>query len=288
MKKILGFFLIFILTTSFHGNSGCHGFTPENDIRIPVNATATSGISEADVREIADVLYDLYAKDFQDLQRSFAFNIQWNDDSFNAYTNLYRGRAQIVITGGMIRHPLISKDGIALVLCHEIGHHLAGKPTHRFRVFFPSWAAAEGQADYFSTLKCMRKYLLTMDDNAINETDLPDSIKNQCLSSFKSKELQTLCIRSMMAGQTMATVLNSIKKEPLPNLSFENPDPTIVKKTFTKHPNPQCRLDTYLAGGICDISHTDNIDIKEDHVAQCVRRRGFTKGVRPLCWYAKI
>lgn len=186
----------------------------------------------------------------------------------------------------MIRHPLITKDGITLVLCHEIGHHLAGKPTQKIRIFFPSWAAAEGQADYFSTLKCMRKYILE-NDEFIDFTQIPESVKSSCAESFEDKKLEKVCLRSMQASQVMARVLNSIKKEPLPNLSFENPDQAIVKKVYVKHPNPQCRLDTYYAGGICEIDHNKKIDIKKDGVAQCTRRDGHTKGVRPYCWYKR-
>jgi Zn-dependent protease with chaperone function len=52
--------------------------------------------------------------------------------------------------GGLARDPLVTKDGFSAVICHEIGHHIAGAPRKGF-----SWASNEGQADYFATTKCL-------------------------------------------------------------------------------------------------------------------------------------
>lgn len=262
----------------------CTSFTPENDVYIPINAAINSGVQEADVRKIADTLYDLYSDEFTQLKRALSFNIQWSEAKFNAYTTLFRGRAQIYVTGGMIRHPLITKDGIALVLCHEIGHHLAGKPKHK-RYFTDSWASAEGQSDYFSTLKCLRRYFLETGATQVDTTKLPSSVVQACDASFSDQTMQNICKTSMVASEVMAKVLNSLKKTPRPDLGFENPDSTVVSKVFLKHPNPQCRLDTYYAGGVCTVPHNEKIDIKQDGVAQCTRKKSFSKGLRPLCWY---
>lgn len=262
----------------------CSGFIPANNVRIPIDAKEVSSVTEQDVKEVIDVLYGMYKDTFTKLNRSLHFNLQWNEDQFNAYTNLYRGRAQVVITGGMIRHPLISKDGIALVLCHEIGHHLAGKPKHRMYWVFPMFASAEGQADYFATLKCLRTYFRLMPQEQ-ERVDLPDEVVARCEDQFADNIKRDSCIRSNMAGLTMANVLNSLKKEPLPNLGFINPDQTEVRRTFRKHPNPQCRLDTYYAGTLCQVDKDTPIDINKDGTGQCTRARGDLVGVRPRCWY---
>jgi hypothetical protein len=267
-----------------HDHQACTSFTPENEIYVPENSILNSGLTEAEVRQVADQLYDLYAAKFSALKRSLVFNIQWSEDKFNAYTNLWRGKALIVMTGGMIRHPLVNLDGLTLVLCHEIGHHLAGKPKHT-RGFGTSFASAEGQSDYFSTLKCMRKFLLEQPDNSVDESKLPVSVVQNCKDSFQDSNMQNICMRSVLASETMAKVLNAIRSNRVPNLDIETPDPTVVKKHFLKHPNPQCRLDTYYAGALCDVDHEEDIDIKKDGVAQCTRKKGFTKGLRPNCWY---
>lgn len=266
-------------------HSICDSFTPDNDIFVPENAVATSGITEADVRQVADQLYDIYAPKFAEIKRSVAFNIQWSEDQFNAYTYLNRGKAQIVMTGGMIRYPSVSLDGLTLVLCHEIGHHLAGKPKHKRGILIPSFASAEGQSDYFATLKCLRKFFLEQPDNTVDETKLPASVVQNCRRSFQDQNMQNICMRSVLASETMAKVLNETRRNRVPNLDIETPDPTVVKKHYLKHPNPQCRFDTYYAGALCEIDHEEDIDIKKDGVAQCTRQKGFSKGLRPNCWY---
>jgi len=64
-----------------------------------------------------------------------------------------------------------------------------------------------------------------------------------------------------------------------------NPDQHVVKRTFRKHPNPQCRLDTYYAGTLCSIDKDIPIAIHKDGVGQCNRKNGDAEGNRPLCWY---
>lgn len=285
MRLLLVLSVFTFLGFSSPKEHGCNSYTPENNISVAENALLTSGVTEAEVQKVADELYDLYAPAFTALKRSLVFDIQWSEDKFNAYTNLWRGRANIVMTGGMIRFPDVTLDGLTLVLCHEIGHHLAGKPKHQRGFGFATFASAEGQSDYFATLKCMRKFLLQKSDNTIDTSLLPLSVVQACEDAFQSENMQNICMRSMLASETMAKVLNKIRDNKVPHLHFDSPDPTIVKKVFLKHPNPQCRLDTYYAGGLCQVDHNEDIDIQKDGVAQCTRNKGHQSGLRPLCWY---
>ena len=70
-----------------HDHQASTSFTPENDIYVPENSILKSGVTEAEIRQVANQLYDLYATNFSELKRTLVFNIQWSEDKFNAYTN---------------------------------------------------------------------------------------------------------------------------------------------------------------------------------------------------------
>ena len=69
---------------------------------------------------------------------------------------------KVIMFGGLARRPEITADGFLLVVCHELGHHLAGYP------FIDDWAANEGQADYFATQSCTKN--IWQNDNETNST----------------------------------------------------------------------------------------------------------------------
>ena len=46
----------------------------------------------------------------------------------------------VAMFGGLARRPEVTKDAFQFVVCHEVGHHLAGWP------FAYDWASNEGQS----------------------------------------------------------------------------------------------------------------------------------------------
>ena len=83
-----------------------------------------------------------------------------------------RGRTWIVnMYGGLARRPEITPDGFAMVLCHELGHHMGGFP------FVSGWAANEGQSDLFATLSCGRILLVTTQKRMLNTEILSQHIQ---------------------------------------------------------------------------------------------------------------
>ena len=57
-------------------------------------------------------------------------------------------------------------------------------------------------------------------------------------------------------------------------------------ETYYKHPEPQCRFDTFLAGIHCannDFLYFDNEDAS---IGACLRERD-PKGARPQCWFSQ-
>ena len=186
--------------------------------------------------------------------------------------------------GGLARHEAITKDGFATVVCHELGHHLGGAPK-KSSWYGSSWASNEGQADYFGTMKCLRKYM-EKDNNfrIVKKLRVPALVTKKCAANFSHAADKAICQRISMAGLSLGTLFKDLRK--LPNdLSFSTPDTKVVTKTSHNHPAPQCRLDTYFAGAICDKDHYSDVSDSDANVGICSREEGKKDGIRQLCWY---
>jgi hypothetical protein len=203
---------------------------------------------------------------------------EWESEEVNAYAHQEDSNYFINIMGGLARHPEATTDALATVLCHEMGHHIAGAPN----VY--EWISNEGQSDYFATTKCIRKYFQE-DDNIkiVSEMVIPESVSTACDASHLEESEKAICKRSAMAGLSLARLLNSLRSNS-PEVSFDTPDLSVVKRTYNKHPAPQCRLDTYFAGAVCEISDTVNPIIQDERAGYCNAETHST-GLRPACWY---
>ena len=61
--------------------------------------------------------------------RELFITIDWNELRPNAYASFKEdGSPYILLTEGMLNHPLMTPDAINLVICHELGHFFAGSP----------------------------------------------------------------------------------------------------------------------------------------------------------------
>lgn len=62
------------------------------------------------------------------------------------------GRHRFVrIYGGLVKHPALTRCGLALAFAHETGHHLGGAPVDPDM----PWMTWQGQADYWAAKVCM-------------------------------------------------------------------------------------------------------------------------------------
>lgn len=150
---------------------------------------------------------------------------------------------QIIVYGGIAALTNGSEDSFALILCHEAGHLYGGKPV---RDEYNN-LSLEGQADYWATSICFPKILPRLGNRTPSRHSL-----NYCQDDL-------LCARTVDA--VLVVTAHFAENRNLPHPRIETPDETVVTSTNLTHPNPQCRLDTMLAG---------------------------LKGLsRPLCWYRK-
>jgi hypothetical protein len=273
---------------------GKGGFVPENDLFIPADLKNVGGITEVEFHAVIDKVEKTYESIISNMGAKLDVERKWTDGTVNAYASQSGKTWKVAMFGGLARHSTITADGFALVVCHEIGHHIGGAPKKGGSTTggwwggtgsVASWASNEGQADYFATLKCLRKVFLTEDNASIVASmDVPTKVTEACKKATKdNKEDTALCIRTSMAGKSVADLFSVLGK--LPDTKFETPDSKVVATTDDNHPKAQCRLDTYFQGSLCDINMNEDVSQKEEVKGTCHGSLGHRTGTRPLCWF---
>ncbi len=272
-----------LLTTFLMATSLQASILPENNYTIPVSEK-NEGLSEAQYNAVIDKVEAIYRPIIEDNGYSLTVNRLWSDPRVNAGTTKKGTEWILNMYGGYARHSLVTEDGYALVMCHELGHHLGGTPRKVFDSGETAWPSVEGQADYFATLKCLRK-IFRKDNNeaVIAALDVPAVIRDKCSKNFKESWEAAICIRTSLAGISIGAISAAIRNTTAP--SVDTPDESVVEKTYEAHPLPQCRLDTYFQGSICAVSSARSVSGKSETTGVCHPTLGHLEGNRPLCWY---
>jgi hypothetical protein len=285
------FLLLALLGTSLQAfacnEDGTEGFLPENDLWISANAkNANKTMDETVFNQVIDSVETIYAPIVSSMGGNLQIDRKWTDGTVNAYAQRSGSNWKVSMFGGLARHATVTPDGFALVVCHEIGHHIGGAPKKGGGWWGgSSWASNEGQSDYFATLKCLRK-VFANDNNAeiVANMEVPATLTNKCKKIYKNTEDILICQRGGMAGQSVAFLFQALRNQTIAP-KFDTPDTKVVSKTNHNHPDTQCRLDTYFAGAVCDVLDTDDVDQKDEAVGVCYRANGDKEGVRPFCWF---
>ena len=283
--------LLLVLTTSGISNSHtlCEGFLPPNDMKIPVGGRHlgirnNGGINETEYNKIMDRIQLLYTDVIKQRGGNLVINRMWSTSEVNSSAE-QRGRDWIInMYGGIARHPDVTYEGEALVACHEIGHHIGGAP--KISSFFGgSWATNEGGADYFATLKCLRKFFAE-DDNAsiVARATIDPLVRSQCQAQFSNVADQDICMRISMGAESISYLFQDLRKEPT-RPKFSTPDATQVAKTNDEHPQTQCRMDTYFNGSLCPVAASTPNSETDFKVGSCVQGVD-SIGFRPRCWFS--
>ncbi|HXH29680.1 MAG TPA: hypothetical protein VNJ01_02595 [Bacteriovoracaceae bacterium] len=285
MKHVIAVLLSLVFSQAAMACSedGSTGFLPDNNLRVSVDAKKLSTVDEREFNTVIDKIEAIYLP----IAASRGGNLQivrnWSTDTVNANATRIFGW-KVNMYGGLARHPAITSDGFALVLCHEIGHQLGGAPKVSSWVGLNKWASNEGQADYFATLKCLRRAFLNDNNSAIvSKMKVPETLARGCAHSFNNSDERSLCIRNGMAGASVAALFAALRKQP--EAKFETPDRKVVTKIFDDHPAHQCRLDTFFQGAICEKNLNEDVSQKDEVQGTCHGTTGFQNGLRPLCWF---
>lgn len=297
MKRIASLALAVSLTTSALACTidGKEGFMPENDMFIPTTFKSSNGMTEEKFNQAIDDVEAVYAPVIANLGKTLTVERNWKDGTVNAYAQQIGNTWKVAMFGGLARHPAVTVDGFQAVVCHELGHHLGGAPRKGSSAggggawgggagsVGISWASNEGQADYFATLKCLRKVWINDNNVAIAANlNAPKTVLDSCNKSYKgNRDEIAMCVRLAMAGYSLSNVLNSSRTP----TSFDTPDTKVVSATNHNHPQGQCRLDTYFQGALCDISMNVDVHPTDETVGTCNSSTGHTVGNRPLCWF---
>ncbi|MFL5784954.1 MAG: hypothetical protein ACJ76H_10115 [Bacteriovoracaceae bacterium] len=263
---------------------GKEGIVEENNLRIPVSQKSINGITEEQFNAVIDEVVAVMSP----IVKSHGGELQavklWEDETVNAYAEQEGTTWKVSMFGGLARHETITRDGMALVVCHEIGHHIGGAPLYSWK---SGWASTEGQADYFATTKCLRQvWLKDNNEEIVSHLDVPAKVKQMCGKHLWNADY-AVCIRGAMAGDSVSRLFAALRQEASP-AKFDTPDPAVVKYTNENHPGTQCRLDTYFQGALCDIPYTEEFSRDSEVTGACHKANGHKIGLRPLCWFKPL
>lgn len=261
----------------------CRGFVPENNMWISVDDKNAGGITEAQFNEVIDKASNLYKDDFAARGATLVVERKWTDGTVNAYARRSGSQWIVSMFGGLARHETISQDGFAVVICHELGHHVGGAPKYKTWMGTPDWASNEGQSDYFASLKCLRKYFADEDNVAALEgVEIDPTVLDRCNSEHAGVQERATCARISLATQTVANLFQALRNETKAP-AFNTPDPKVVTATSDAHPATQCRMDTYFNGAVCGMDHNVEVSQTDYKVGTCFEQGAL--GTRPLCWF---
>lgn len=287
--KNIAILLISFMFFSFSGPASVEApkAIPENNVFNPApaddkdNSKDKMSVTESDFNQMIKIFYRLYASAVKTRAGvPLEIRADWGNSTVNAYATREVDSWVIHLYGGMARAEGMTKDSLALIICHELGHHLGGAP----RTFlYDRWPSAEGQADYWASSKCLKKYYAYLAAEAIASHEaIPEKVVASCASTYKNPEEVTVCLKTMLATMDFSNFVNN-----LPDTRYATSilarDNREVKGTNTNdYPRPQCRIDTLFQGALCTIS-ADTITSDDDaKVGHC---NDTTVGTRPRCWY---
>ena len=268
---------------------------PPNNLHLQDNLYSLANMTEQDFNRIINSIMNIYKPIVAAKGATLKSNNLWSDATVNASAQQVGNNWIVNMYGGLARRAEVTADGFAMVVCHELGHHLGGFPFYGDT----DWAASEGQSDYFATQSCSREiWKNELAENARFRSLVGDYEKSKCDAMWSKTEDQDLCYRTAAAGQSLATLLGALRSGSTPP-RFDTPDPRKVSSTYTGHPDAQCRLDTYFSGALCPVSFDRNIipgrsttggqtsqaaELKAS-ASSCMTAAGYAGGVRPLCWF---
>jgi hypothetical protein len=89
-----------------------------------------------------------------------------------------------------------------------------------------------------------------------------------------------------VAAKVLGKVLSDLGKTG--DVDYKTPDNNVVMRTYDGHPRAQCRLDTYFQGALCDKASNLDFSNTDPAVGACIKRDGYTQGLRSLCWYKPL
>ena len=235
-------------------------------------------VNEQSFLSVVSKIEGLYSPYFELAGHHLKFTLRWESEEKSCFTT-YQNPPTFLITlnGGAFRNKIMNNDGLAFVVCHEIGHAIGGHPKYMSDVF---WGSAESQADYFATNVCLKKVF--KDDNnaaAVEGLKVPKDVKKLCKDN-------ALCVRSIMAATVFAEYTRQAKISQYPKpVDPLKRDSTVVTVLNRSYAAPQCRLDTAVAGSLCARGESFDLNTVGDAKDWNCRAPDASNMLRPACWF---
>lgn len=275
-------------------------FLPEEILKNAEPTRATSSVTEEQFNQVVSEIQNTFQPLASAMGATLSISGDWKSTQLNAGSHETFGHWwNVYITGAIARRPENTVDGVALILCHEMGHHLGGFPfIPASNPFDSKWAAAEGEADYFSTQVCPHKiWGQALAENATFRDKVSSEAKTQCDGVWSTQEERDLCYRVSVGYSSIIATMAGLMHKPVPQIG--TPDPTVVAKTNLYYPSIQCRMDTLFQGSLCKATYIDGIipgkkakggmdslDAEQQaSESSCMKSSGYSVGLRPACWF---
>jgi hypothetical protein len=290
-----------IFVVSFGGSVAQATILPENDLWKYDGLTKGLGITQTEFNDSIDEVMAIYEPIMEAFGAQVKVEKLWNDPTVNARARRDGNRWVISMYGGLARRAEVTRDGMQMVVCHEIGHHLAGFPFYSTSATGSmGWAAAEGASDYFASHECLRRvWKEGSSGGSFNLDDVHPRVRTDCDKVWNNSADQEVCYRLANASLSVSRLLGAIASRPVVP-EFDKNDPNVVTRTNIAHPAAQCRLDTFMQGALCkaefdptkipgrsNAAGQGSLDAEREMAdTSCTAHSGFEVGLRPRCWFS--
>lgn len=225
------------------------------------SAVVNAAISKAEFDELSQIFLDEFKDELSLRKERLLINNPPNKEMANFWWELNEVHASyssykednglkthlIFLFGGYARLSYMTIEGVAMTLCHELGHGIGGTPYKDSTM--TGLVSVEGQADYFAARFCIKRILKKLNFKKI-DFDESSYVWKNCHATFTDQNDIKLCFRAFQILEVEKKFLENSDKE-FGEISIETPETSMVDKVNTDsyfYPNIQCRLDSMVNG----------------------------------------
>lgn len=279
-------FLVFCMVLVSSASNASINF--DNDQQDIVNKNFYNSATADYLERVQTNIESLYTDIFEQYGAKFSFVYLPNNNRIVAEAKRRYDDWIVSFSEGLVNHPRMSEDVLAMIACHEVAHHIGGAPKKELL-----YAGSEGQSDYWAAQKCFKDYIpltdwtpksVGIENNDIISTEEAVLLKYECGKSYLSNEKRNICLITTVTGKKLIKFLTSFRRNPK-EVSFITPSTSRVWRTNLDYPSYQCRLDTFFSASLCELKTADIIEQRDELQSGCMEQNGSTEGKRPACWY---
>jgi hypothetical protein len=209
---------------------------------VSVKSFGASEVIPAYLGEVLRAAKLAYADDLESKGLELQVTYDIDNLELEISTTKVFNKLDIQVSRGLAELSAIDRDGFALLVCHELGHHFGEKP------FIVKDFSVEGSADFYATNVCLKRIFpfLKVDP----EISFSKQVSKKCDSIETVVNSPLNCERTLRASQQVFGVFSMMTSHPKSNAAaFTNG--TIIENgtEFVRdYPSLECRLVTWRNG----------------------------------------